>query len=104
MFVQGEYMKSLFRDSRLQKEADRNGFVVVPLLNQFQVERLRRLYEECIDQSLISDLYESSRHNKLEVNRRINQAIRAEIEQSGKDIFEPCQVFGGTFMVKSYQD
>lgn len=97
-------MKPLFRNLRLQEEADRHGYVIVPLLNQVQVQSLRRLYGECIDPMAISDLYESSRHNVLEKNRRINQAIRVEIEQGGKEIFEPCQLYGGTFMVKSHKD
>lgn len=97
-------MKSLFRDSRLQEEADRNGYVVVPLLNEPQIARLRRLYEKHIDQAAISDLYESSRHNAPETNQLINEAIRSEIEQSSAEIFEPCQLYGGTFMVKAHKD
>jgi ectoine hydroxylase-related dioxygenase (phytanoyl-CoA dioxygenase family) len=97
-------MKPLFRDPRLQEEADRNGYVIVRLLDQSQVEKLRSLYEESIDQTAISDLYESSRHNALETNRLINQAIRAEIERFGQELLEACQLYGGTFMVKSHKD
>jgi ectoine hydroxylase-related dioxygenase (phytanoyl-CoA dioxygenase family) len=97
-------MKPLFKDPRLQQEADRDGCVIVPLLNPSQVQRLRNLYQDCIDSTAVRDLYESSRHNQAETNRQINQSIFAEIEQSGKQIFEPCRIYGGTFMVKAHQD
>lgn len=97
-------MKPLFKSPRLQEEADRKGYVIVPLLSPSQVEILRRAYEEYIDPTSISDLYESSRHNVLETNRKINLAIQAELKRSGEELFEPCQLYGGTFMVKSYKD
>jgi ectoine hydroxylase-related dioxygenase (phytanoyl-CoA dioxygenase family) len=97
-------MRPLFKNSLLQEEMDCRGFVVMPLLRESQIRGLRRLYDEFINQASISDLYESSRHNSLETNQQINQAICAEIEATLKDSFDACQFFGGTFMVKSHQD
>jgi len=96
-------MKSLFKNSMLQEEVDRKGYVIIPFLHESQIHSLRRLYEESINQASVSDLYESSRHNSLERNQQINQAIHAELEHAGKDIFNACQLYGGTFMVKSHE-
>jgi ectoine hydroxylase-related dioxygenase (phytanoyl-CoA dioxygenase family) len=96
-------MKSLFKNQDLWHEAEQNGYVVIPLLDQSQLERLWRLYEKFIDQAQVEDLYESSRHNPLETNREINQAIAAELTAAGEAIFADCDLYGGTFMVKSHQ-
>jgi len=97
-------MKSLFKNQDLWREAERNGYVVVPLLDQSQLDRLWHLYEKFIDHAQVEDLYESSRHNPLETNREINQAIGAELTTAGKAIFADCDLYGGTFMVKSHHD
>ena len=97
-------MKPIFQNPLLLEEIDRNGYVVVPLLNGSQVDRLRRLYAEFIDEAAISNLYESSRHNSLETNERINEAIYVELLDAGKSLFKSCEVYGGTFMVKSCKD
>lgn len=97
-------MKPLFKETRLQEEWDCKGYVTLPLLGDSQVRALRLLYGELIDSSSISDLYESSRHNSLETNQRINRAILAELAGAVKEEFDACQLFGGTFMVKSRKD
>src|SRR5262245_20249609 len=97
-------MKPLFREMRLQEEWDRKGFVILPLFSDAQILALRRLYEEDVDSASISDLYESSRHNSPETNQRINRAILAELEVAAPESFNSCQIFGGTFMIKSHKD
>lgn len=97
-------MQALLRDPSLQHALDRDGFVVVPLLSAPQVERLRALYASTIRPDDVTGLYESSRHNPYAVNRTINDAIRAEVEAAGRDVFLPSRLYGGTFMVKSPVD
>jgi len=96
-------MKGLLRDSELQAKFDRQGFVVTPLLAGEQVNALMDLYRQHFPKE-ISGLYESSRHNSYTVNWSINQAIRKEVVIAGRDLFLPCKLFGGTFMVKSCAD
>jgi ectoine hydroxylase-related dioxygenase (phytanoyl-CoA dioxygenase family) len=97
-------MKSLFKNQDLWQQAERDGYVVVPLLNESQLDRLWHLYEKSIDQAQVEDLYESSRHNSLQTNREINQAIAAELTVAGNEIFADCDLYGGTFMVKAHHD
>lgn len=97
-------MKPLFKNRDLWLEAERNGYVIVPLLNESQLHRLWRLYEQFIDQTNVQDLYESSRHNSLQTNLEINDAICAELAPSAQEIFSDCDLYGGTFMVKSHHD
>src|SRR4030095_10533381 len=97
-------MKSLFKNQDLWLEAERNGYLVIPLLSEHQLQRLWRLYEKFIDHANVEDLYESSRHNSLETNREINQAICVELTASGEEIFADCDLYCGTFMVKSHHD
>jgi ectoine hydroxylase-related dioxygenase (phytanoyl-CoA dioxygenase family) len=97
-------MKSLFKNRDLWREAERNGYVIIPLLNESQLQRLWRLYEESIDHANVQDLYESSRHNSLKTNQQINQAICAELTAAGNQIFTGCDLYGGTFMAKSHHD
>ena len=97
-------MRPLLKNRELWQEVERNGYVIVPLLNQSLLHRLWSLYEESIDQANVQDLYESSRHNSLQKNRLINQAIYAELAASGGEIFADCDLYGGTFMIKSHHD
>jgi len=96
-------MKALLRDSRLQADFDRQGFVVTPLLSGQQVDALLDVYHRHITDG-VSGLYESSRHNPYPVNRSINQAIREQVEIAGQELFLPSKLYGGTFMVKSCTD
>ena len=96
-------MKALLRNSRLQAEFERCGFVVTRLLSGEQVNVLLDLYRRHIREG-VTGLYESSRHNSYEVNRSINQAIRDQVAIAGQDLFLPSKLYGGTFMVKSHTD
>ena len=97
-------MKPLFKNRELWEEVERNGYVIVPLLNESELQRLWCLYEEFVDQTNVQDLYESSRHNSIETNLQINDAIHNELSASHREIFSDCDLYGGTFMVKSHHD
>jgi ectoine hydroxylase-related dioxygenase (phytanoyl-CoA dioxygenase family) len=97
-------MRPLLKNREQWQEVERNGYVIVSLFNQSVLHRLWSLYEESIDQANVQDLYESSRHNSLQKNRLINQAIYAELAASGGEVFADCDLYGGTFMIKSHHD
>ncbi len=96
-------MKALLKDSRLQADFERHGFIVTRLLSAEQVKVLLNFYRQHIREE-VSGLFESSRHNTYAVNRSINQAIREQVAIAGQDLFVPCRLYGGTFMVKSCSD
>jgi len=97
-------MKPLLRDPVLQADFERDGYVKVRLLSPEQVKNLLALYRETVQESEVSGLYESSRKNPYSVNQVINHAIREQVSRSGREIFLPSRIYGGTFMVKSHLD
>lgn len=97
-------MKPLFRDPGLQTQYERDGFVVARLFSDEQVALLLELYDRYIRREEVSGLYESSRKKSYQTNRAINQAIHDQVTIMGRDLFLPCKIFGGTFMVKSHVD
>ena len=97
-------MGPLLRDPLLQEQFERDGYVIARLFSPEQVDRLLALYHERIREDEISGLYESSRHNAYEVNRSINEAIRDLVALTGRDVFLPATIYGGSFMVKSHVD
>ena len=97
-------MQHLLNDPSLQRQIDEQGYAVVRLLTEAQVETLRSLYRRHVAGDAISDLYESSRHKDYATNRMINEHIRNEIAVAGESLFAAAKVYGGSFMVKSHTD
>jgi ectoine hydroxylase-related dioxygenase (phytanoyl-CoA dioxygenase family) len=97
-------MKALFIEPSLQEQFDLNGYVVVTLLSEDQIQRLLQLYSETIQPTDVTKLYESSRHNAYEKNKKISNAIYEELEPSAHTLFSDSTLYGGTFMVKSGVD
>lgn len=91
----------MFKNQSHQQQFDEKGYVILPLFQPEQVQHLLDLYYETIPQDQVSGLYESSRNNTAEVNHRINQALFHAFETACAPVFKPCQLYGGTFMVKS---
>ncbi len=97
-------MKPLLRDSGLQQQLERDGFVTTRLLSPDQVQSLLALYIKTVRESDVSGLYESSRKNPYTVNRVINEEIRKQVSIAGEELFLTSSIYGGTFMVKSHRD
>ena len=97
-------MKPLLRDPALQRQFERDGFVTVRLLSPGQVQGLLTLYSQTVRESEVTGLYESSRKNPYAVNLHINEVIRERVSSAAEEIFLPCRIYGGTFMVKSHLD
>ncbi|MGZ5253066.1 MAG: hypothetical protein ACXWV4_01725, partial [Flavitalea sp.] len=97
-------MKSIFNDKKLHDQFDEKGYVIIDMLNAIQVDTLLKLYHDVIKPEKVTGLYESSRHNNLELNQLINQSIYKEIALSASDLFSEVDLYGGTFMVKSPKD
>ncbi len=90
----------IFEDAALKARFDTDGFVTLPLLTPAQVSRLRAIYDATVAADPKKDLYESSRHNTLEKNARINLAIREVLSEAVTGMFGDNELFGGTYMVK----
>jgi ectoine hydroxylase-related dioxygenase (phytanoyl-CoA dioxygenase family) len=90
----------IFADASRQARFDEEGFVVLDLLERPHIERLLGLYDATVAAAPKRDLYESSRHNDLRENERINLAMRAVLADAVGDLFLDNELFGGTFMVK----
>jgi ectoine hydroxylase-related dioxygenase (phytanoyl-CoA dioxygenase family) len=97
-------MQSLLRDARAQRQVETDGYTIVRLFSPAQVEALLDLYHRHVAAPDVTGLYESSRHNPYEVNRRINETIRDHVVSAAADLLGPARVLGGTFMVKSHRD
>ena len=90
----------IFEDAALQQRFDADGFVTVKLLQPSHVARMLALYGSTVAGDPKKDLYESSRHNTLVKNARMNLAIRDVLAEAVTGMFGDNELFGGTFMVK----
>ena len=91
----------IFIDNNLQNKIDEHGYIILNLHDIDIVQKIKSLYTETIINKNKTDLYESSRNNRTEINNYINQKLKLIIQPEAEKLFAKSDFYGGTFMVKS---
>ena len=92
--------KPLFKDEKLQKHFDEEGYVTIQLLDEKQVTLLRDLYFEKANIELTADFNETTKILDLETNIEISDTIKSMFEKGGEAYFTNHAILGGTFFIK----
>ena len=91
----------IFKNTEIQQKFDKQGFVVVPFVNENQVDKLENLFAEMhpeLPQSgFFSSSYSTDKQYKTEVSNRIVEIL----EESYQNNFVDYQPFGASFLFKT---
>lgn len=91
---------SIFRDMELGESFKEHGFVVVPFLNESQIQELHQLYQKLYPQGVegfFSTTFAQNPEHRAEVNRSIRKICTARMDE----LFVDYKTFFSSFIVKS---
>ncbi len=94
---------AIFKDSKEQKQFEKDGFVIKPLLDATQVNALRTIAEEYSSNN-ITEFYSSSFENDLVLKEELNSKVLQLVELSIKKYFKDFDVLGAAFLHKPKGD
>ncbi|MEL7207903.1 MAG: phytanoyl-CoA dioxygenase family protein [Actinomycetota bacterium] len=89
----------MFRDPARQEAFARDGFAVVPLVDDHGLRRLRELWDDLAPDT-VSGIYSNVHDTSPENNRRVDALFRELFEPRVAELFVDCYVAGNTFLVK----
>lgn len=92
-------MRNIFRDPIVQKEYERTGYAVVPLLSPEEVSSLQRLYDD-LQVELQSAFYTSLWSQNLAYRQRVHEAITRVMEARLEPVLCDYRICLGNFAVK----
>lgn len=94
-------MSKLFTDKEISDQYDRDGYIILDLLDEEKVSDLRKLFDETIEVISSDELYESSRNRKDETNNLINDRLQVVMEESLGELTGDNEILGGSFFLKT---
>ncbi len=90
----------IFKDLLLNEKLAGDGFVIVPFLEEVEVERLQNAFHDEIPRP--PDGFYATTHEPDSVfKKRISEAIKNEIAEAGSRWFGQVNLLGGAFISKS---
>lgn len=92
-------MAGIFKDSELQKQLDLNGYVVIPLLSQEEVDSLLATYQENVGNN--DGFYSTSFSTDEELKQKLNNAIENALDGKVGTIANPYRKLGSCFLSKA---
>ncbi len=90
----------IFQSQQLQQQFDDQGYVIVRLLNDIQIQKLRDLYYNVANINLDEDFKETTRQLGDESNQIISDTIKEEFESSCGELLNNFSILGGTYFIK----
>src|SRR5262245_44066379 len=94
-------MKQLFTDSAVQREFDRDGFVVIDLINSGQVDDLRTFYGTLRNAATPQHGFQVSLDNESpDFVRLVSQKLIAAVGANVDEHFKDHQIFTASFVTK----
>ena len=99
MSVSRQYLK----DESLERKLAEEGYVVVPFLNEEQVQHLKRVFNDAHPTETIP-FYATAHHQDSEFRKVMSAAISKVLKPHTEKIFEECDLLGASFISKSKDD
>ena len=93
-------MKRIFSDSKLQQQFERDGFVVIPFLNEDEVKTLSACFYDLhkqLPQNFYSTTFNTSAEFKQQINEQTNTVFGAKIDA----LFSDVKKLGSSFLCKA---
>ncbi len=95
-----EKVPPIFKDPEQQKLFDRQGFLVVPLLNQEEIAHMDQLFDEVHPELPEYGFYAGSYSSDFEYKKRVSEEIKVVFKRAYDSIFENYETFGGAYLFK----
>ncbi len=92
--------KSIFHNENFYEQLKENGYVEIPFLKEFEVEKLLSFFSSH-HSHLPEGMYASSHHPDFNFRKEMNKMIKQTCERAIKDTFSNVRPLGATFMVKN---
>lgn len=94
-----QYLKDKELDERLATQ----GFVVVPMLSEEAVARLKSSFETSHTDG-VGGFYATAHHPDTDFRDKMSEAILKELQEGVENTFDHCKLLGGSFIVKTNSD
>jgi hypothetical protein len=89
----------LFFDSELDRKMVKDGYLILPFLNQEEVEFFKRLYKKWHPKDP-DEFYKSYFDARIEYKKEVEDSITEIFDRKMKSVFKNYNAFGGLFVVK----
>lgn len=90
----------IFKDIEHQKLFEKQGFVVVPLLNEEEIRHMDRLFDELHPNLPESGFFAGSYSPDFDYKKRVSEEIKVVFKRAYDDLFVDYETFGGAFLFK----
>lgn len=88
-----------FKQEELNETFEREGYVIVPFLNEEEIDALTKLYYETHNLNH-EGLYASAHSADYDFKKRLNDIILKKMQRSLMLLFDKAQPLGGSYIVK----
>ena len=94
-------MRNIFKDDKLQAEFDKNGFVVMPLLNADEVSTLLNYYQNRDFDNKIEAGFHISLDNQNEtLVKEVGAQIKSILVPKTTEFLNDCKIFTASYVIK----
>lgn len=97
-------MDALFKNATLQRQFERDGFIIVPFLTGEEVAALKKIYDDNFANLPIKGLHPTHSRNGYDLSVKISDLISAVFKNPCDHLLHRYQFFLSHFMVKSNVD
>ncbi len=96
-------MKQIFKDSEMQAQFERDGFITFDLLTEGEVKHLRDFYAALAEAEVPSyGFHVSLDHSNREQVKAVTEELYKVLEPKAAEIFENHKIFTSSFVVKEH--
>ena len=94
-------MRNIFKNSELQKQFDKDGFVVLPLLESNEVNKLLDYYKnQNFDNKIEAGFHISLDNQNQDLVKEVGSKIKEVLVPKTTDLLDDCKVFTASYVIK----
>ena len=90
----------IFKDAELQESFHKEGYVVVPFINESQIQELLGLYRSIYPKG-VEGFFTTTFANDISHRERVNRSIREICKQEIEALFEQYKILFSSYIVKA---
>ena len=90
----------IFKNPEHQQTFERQGFLVLPILTQEEVQHFDRLFDELHPQLPEAGFHSGSYSSDMTYKKKVSEEIKRVYHRAYEDIFQNYTPFGGAFLFK----
>lgn len=90
-------------DETLDQQLDQEGYVVIPFLEQDEVDQLVKVFKEAHKEDIVP-FYATAHHPSSDFRKEMSNHIVEVLRPHASEVFNDCKLLGASFIVKSKDD